>query len=222
MTSVLALAPHPDDDVIGCGGSLAKHAAAGADIMSVTVIGRERSMHDEHMTDEEFREEATAACQELGVQRSIWLDEPSRDLVLSRRLHLRLVSIVREVAPDILYLPHRKDDDVEHRMVHILGTESLWMAASDFFPECGAPVPAPKLILGYEVWSPLERFQYTENIDDTIEHKLAALRCYSSQLKHAQWDEAARGLASYRGALTSGFGYAEVFDIIHYSGTLER
>lgn len=214
-TDVLVVAPHPDDDVIGCGGSIAKHVRDGARVTVVIIIGRERSALDDSVTDAEFAAETEAAAKALGVHRCVRLDEPSRDFALTRRVHLDLVRVMREVRPQVVYLPHDNDDDVEHRMVHQLTTEALWMAQSAFFHEAGtAPMLAPRLVLGYEVWAPMSRFQYAEDIGGQIEAKVEAMRCYVSQLRHAAWDEGIRGLARYRGAVASGAGHAEVFQVL--------
>ncbi|ATZ29247.1 PIG-L deacetylase family protein [Streptomyces lavendulae] len=215
VTDVLVVAPHPDDDVIGCGGSIAKHVRDGARVTVVIVIGRERSALDDSVSDAAFAAETEAAAKALGVHRCIRFDEPSRDFVLSRRVHLDLVRVLREVRPQVVYLPHDNDDDVEHRMVHRLTVEALWMAGSEFFQETGGrPMPAPGLVLGYEVWAPMARFQYAEDIDGQIETKVEAMRAYVSQLRHAAWDEGIRGLARYRGALSKGSGHAEVFQVL--------
>ncbi|MGW7091208.1 PIG-L deacetylase family protein [Streptomyces sp. NPDC054874] len=215
VRDVLVVAPHPDDDVIGCGGSIAKHVQGGARVTVVVVIGRERSTLDDGVGDADFAAETAAAAKAMGVHRCIRLDEPSRDFALSRRIHLELVRVLREVRPQVIYLPHENDDDVEHRMVHQLATEAVWMAGSDFFHETGGePMPAPWLVLGYEVWAPMSRFQYAEDIDNQIETKVEAMRAYASQLRHAAWDEGIRGLARYRGALASGSGHAEVFQVL--------
>ncbi|MFF8827886.1 PIG-L deacetylase family protein [Streptomyces sp. NPDC015131] len=219
VTDVLVVSPHPDDDVIGCGGSLAKHVRDGARVTVVVVIGRERSALDDAVSDAEFAAETENAAKTLGVHRVVRFDEPSRDFALSRRVHLNLVRVLREVRPQVVYLPHDNDDDVEHRMVHQLTTEALWMAQSEFFQEAGGPpMPAPRLVLGYEVWAPMARFQYAEDIGGQIETKVEAMRAYVSQLRHAAWDEGIRGLARYRGALASGSGHAEVFQVLSLRG----
>ncbi|MFH8344353.1 PIG-L deacetylase family protein [Streptomyces sp. NPDC018045] len=215
VRDVLVVSPHPDDDVIGCGGSIAKHVANGARVTVVIVIGRERSAHDDAVSDAEFDAETEQAAKALGVHRCVRLEEPSRDFALTRRVHLALVRVLREVRPQVVYAPHDNDDDVEHRMVHQLTTEALWMAQSAFFQEAGAePMPAPDLVLGYEVWAPLARFQYAEDIGAHIDTKVEAMRAYRSQLRHAAWDEGIRGLAAYRGAVTAGSGHAEVFQVL--------
>ncbi|MEU5426329.1 PIG-L deacetylase family protein [Streptomyces olivoreticuli] len=214
MTRVLVVAPHPDDDVIGCGASMAKHTEEGARVTVAIVIGRERSLYDTERTDEDFTDEIRTSCAALGVHRWVLLDEPSRDFRLTRKVHLDLVRLIREERPDVLYVPHRRDGDVEHRMVHQLAIEALWMATSAFFGECGEPAPAPRLVLGYEVWSPLPEFQYAEDVTGFVDRKVEAMRAYRSQLRHAAWDQAVRALAEYRGAVATGTSHAEVFEVL--------
>ncbi|MCF3118639.1 MULTISPECIES: PIG-L deacetylase family protein [Streptomyces] len=214
MTNVLVVAPHPDDDVIGCGASMAKHASEGAEVTVAVVIGRERSLYDTERTDADFADETRKANAALGVHRCVVLDEPSRDFQLTRRVHLDLVRLIRETRPDLVYVPHRHDGDVEHRMVHQLAMESLWMATSAFFGETGEPAPAPRLVLGYEVWAPLPEYQYAEDVTGFVDRKVEAMRAYASQLRHAAWDDAVVALARYRGAVATGTDHAEVFEVL--------
>ncbi|WP_062650036.1 PIG-L deacetylase family protein [Streptomyces maremycinicus] len=219
MNRVLVIAPHPDDEVIGCGGSIAKLAQSGAEVTVVIVIRRERGSRDHAVTDEEFATETADACRVLGVKRYITLEEPSRDFAVDRRLHLAVVRLLREVRPDRVYVPHRDDGDAEHQAVHRLALEALWMAQSDFFEEAGPPAPPPSLVLGYEIWAPLAQAQYTEDVTAQIDLKVEAMQCYRSQLRHAAWDEAVRGLASYRAVTSTGRGHSEAFEVIRVSGS---
>jgi N-acetylglucosamine malate deacetylase 1 len=213
--SVVIVAPHPDDDLIGAGGSLLLHARAGAQVVSIHVIGRERSRLDENVTDEQFAAETELAATRLGVTETVSLNGSSRDFSLSRDLRLALVAILRRARPDVVYLPHRDESDQEHRQVHDLAIDALWMASSGFFHGSGPdPMPRPGLVLGYEVWTAMRRYQYAEDISSVIDEKVDAMRAYKSQLRHVAWDEAIRGLAAYRGAVALGYGYAEAFEVI--------
>lgn len=211
---VLAIAPHPDDEVIGAGGALCKHSRAGRPVTTIQVIGRERGKHDDHTRDEDFLDEIRRANKVIGVRECVRLEAPSRDFAVDRALRLAVVSVIRRVRPDVVYVPHGDEIDEEHRQVHHLAVDALWMASSDFFPEAGPPASIPALVLGYEVWTPLRRYQYVEDISETVDAKAEAMRAYASQLSHAPWDEAVRGLAAYRGATALGCGYAEVYEVI--------
>lgn len=218
MGKIVAVAPHPDDEVIGCGGSLIKHARAGHDVTVITFGARLGSPLETDLAEADYRRESEEALAALGVGRHVALELKARDFSVTHALVMRLVEELRRERPDVLYLPHEDEGDAEHRQTHQATFEALWMAQSIYFEAHGPPMPAPELVLAYEVWTPLSRFQYVEDVSEVIEDKVAAMRCYRSQLRHGPWDEAIRGLAAYRGATTRAGGHAEVFAVLHTSG----
>ena len=212
---IVAIAPHPDDEIIGAGGSLIAHARAGAEITTVHVVERDRSTLDHETDDDGFQAEIAKANDVLGVNHCVQLFCRSRGLLPSRELRLALVRVLRQHRPEIVYIPHSDETDQEHELVHRLSMDALWMASSRFFAEAGTePSPAPTLVLGYEVWTPMRRFSHVQDISDVLEEKVEAMRAYTSQLRLARWDSAIRGLAHYRGAVSLGGGAAEVFDVL--------
>jgi LmbE family N-acetylglucosaminyl deacetylase len=68
-------------------------------------------------------------------------------------------------------------------------------------------------VLAYEVWTPLLEFNYVEDISEFMNLKIAALRKHQSQIKIIRYDEAAEGLARYRGAMTGVGKHCEVFAV---------
>lgn len=219
VTAVLAIAPHPDDELIGAGGSLIKHSGAGCHVSLLQVVGREPTL-GAGIGPEEYAAEIEVARERLGAFECVNLGAPSRDLSLSRRWRMALTSAIRRVKPDIVYLPHAGEADREHQLVHELAVDALWMAGSEFFPEAGRPCAPPGLVLGYEVWTPMARHSYVEDITDVLQAKVHAMRAYRSQLRHVPWDAAIEGLARYRGASAQGGGAAEVFEVIRLGGNL--
>jgi LmbE family N-acetylglucosaminyl deacetylase len=210
----VAIAPHPDDELIGAGGSLVKHARAGNRVVLVQVVGRERTLGTD-IDDRAYAAEIDRARERLGAAECTNLGAPSRDLLPGRRWRIALAAVLRRVRPDVVYLPHAGEEDREHQLVHELARDALWMASAAFFPEAGPePSPPPALVLGYEVWTPLSRYGYVEDVSSTIEAKVHAMRAYESQLAHVRWDEAVEGLSRYRGAVAQGGGYAEVFQVL--------
>lgn len=211
---ILAIAPHPDDELIGAGGSLIRHARRGAEVTCLQVVGREPTL-DGDLGEEQYAAEIDLARARLGAKDCVRIDAPSRDLRASRELRIEIAKVMRRVCPDVVYLPHRDEADLEHHLVHEIAHDGVWMASARFFPEAGPrPCPPPRLVLGYEVWTPLRRFAHVEDIGDAIDQKVGAMRAYESQLAHVRWDEAIRGLAAYRGAMALGGGYAEVFEVL--------
>jgi N-acetylglucosamine malate deacetylase 1 len=213
---VVVVAPHPDDEVIGCGGSIARHVAAGDTVTVIVVIARERSFFDTGTSDAELAAELAEACRVLGVADYVHLDEASRDVRIDRRLVTTLAGHFRRIVPDVVYVPHAGEGDREHQLVGDLGLQALWMAREPFFPEAGpVQIPSPELVLGYEVWTPMAQFQHVVDISDQIEVKAAAMRAYASQTTIRDYESAIRGLGAYRGATTIGRGFAEVFTVLH-------
>lgn len=215
---ILCVAPHPDDEVIGCGGSLINHARAGHEITVITLGQRLSCPLEADLTDADYRAEGETAHLVLGAKRHVALELPARGFEPSHALVHRLTKEFRRARPNIVYLPHENECDLEHRQAHQAASEALWMAQSSYFEEHGPSMHAPDMVLAYEVWTALSRYQYVEDITDVIDTKVEAMRCYRSQLRHSAWDEAIRGLAAYRGVTSRGRGYAEVFSVIHIKG----
>jgi N-acetylglucosamine malate deacetylase 1 len=217
---IVVFSPHPDDEVIGCGGSLIKHARAGCSITVVTLGERLGCLLESDLTEADYRAEAKAAHTILGVRRHVDLALPSRTLVATRDLVLRLVRELRAEQPDIVYLPHDTEVDAEHRETSRAASEAVWMAQSVYFEDHGPPMAPPRWVLGYEVWTPLSRYQYVEDISETIDDKVRAMECYASQQRHGDWAAALKGLARYRGVSCGGGSFAEVFTVVHVSGAV--
>jgi LmbE family N-acetylglucosaminyl deacetylase len=77
-------------------------------------------------------------------------------------------------------------------------------------------IPPPAL-LGYEFWTPLSEYDRAENISQTMERKLQAVRAHRSQINQIRYDRAVSALNEYRGTMTQVGRYAEVFQFAHDS-----
>jgi LmbE family N-acetylglucosaminyl deacetylase len=207
--NVLVVAPHPDDEVIGCGGTVCLHAARGDRVAAVFLTSGELSL--KHLPREEawrVREaEAQAAADVLGLAQVTFLRCP--DWGVGDRLEevtdgLRAALDQRE--PARVYVPHAGDAHPDHKAA----LPALRAALA------GRPGPPPA-VLAYEIWTPLAEYDHVEDISPVMRRKLQALRCHRSQLGHFRYDRAVRGLNLYRGALAARCRYAEVFS--HQSAT---
>lgn len=187
----------------------------------VTIGRRLRSSLEADLTDEDYEAEAAEAASVLGVSHRIGLNMAGRTTVVTHDLLLTLVRVFRAERPDIFYIPHRHEADSDHRRAAEAAEEAIWMAQSSYFEEEGAPLPSPRAVLAYEVWTPMAAYQRVEDISGFIDAKVEAMRCYRSQLRHGPWDEAIRGLAAYRGLVAQGGGHAEVFAVLHLGKGIE-
>lgn len=201
--AVLVIAPHPDDEAIGCGGTIARLVAAGDAVEVAFLTSGERALP--HLDADEARavreREAGDAAATLGGARLTFLR--LHDWTLERD-HERgveaVAAAIERVAPDAVYAPHPGEWHPDHR-----AAAKITLAAAE---RCGLRSSA---LLAYEIWTPLSAFSVVEDIGEVMERKLDAIRCYASQNGHFDYVAAASGLGQYRGALAGRCRYAEVF-----------
>lgn len=222
--SVLVVAAHPDDEVLGCGGTIARHADAG-DVIHV-LIAAEGATSRQQRRDRGEAMEALSALAEaarlataiLGATGVELLDLPDNRLDSLDRLDL--VKIIEErIAmhqPSIVYTHHSGDVNVDHRRLH----EAVVTACRP------TPAHAVKRLLSFEVassteWQPsgsAPPFQpnWFVDISSQWQRKRSALEAYASEMRpwpHARSIEALEHLARWRGAQV-GVQAAEAFTLL--------
>jgi len=213
---IIVIAPHPDDEVIGCGGTIATHVQAGDEVGIVYLTSGEAGSlaipSDELTTIRE--EEARQGAKHLGVNDLIFLRFPDGYLDFSPERIRSMVSLIREKKPDVVYLPHAQETPRDHRVTHELCLEAVRRAGGPWFQDCGAePWPA-KYVLAYEVWTPIVSPIYYNDVTPWMDLKTAAIRCHASQVSTVAYDEAVKGLNRYRGILSWNRRLCEAFQVI--------
>jgi LmbE family N-acetylglucosaminyl deacetylase len=200
--TVLVIAPHPDDEAIGCGGTICLHGRRGEAVHVVFLTSGELGL--EHLSREEawrVREsEAEAAANVLGVSGLMFLRLP--DWFLEERVSEAVESlrpVLRRTAPGLIYVPHSREWHPDHRAALAVVRRALGGTAN------------PPALRAYEVWTPLAEHDHVEDITPVMHQKLRAVRCYASQTAQFRYDRAVRGLNQYRGILAARCRYAEVF-----------
>jgi LmbE family N-acetylglucosaminyl deacetylase len=216
-TQVLVIAPHPDDEVLGCGGVMARHSAMG-DEVHVVVMSRGVEHLFEAGLVARIREELAAAHCIIGVKTVTYLDFPAPrlDVVPMHEMADALLDKLTQIKPSVVYIPHHGDLHCDHKATY-------WASLVAMRP-IGRTIPSR--VLCYETPSETEWggpivadvFVPTVfvNISPYIQTKLQAMSCYKSQLKpppHPRSLEAIEALAVYRGAAVS-VGAAESFALV--------
>ena len=217
--TTLVISPHPDDEVLGAGGSIAALARDGHAV-HVVVVTKGDSLFDPQLI-EQGRAEARQAHAILGVTATHFLDEfpaAKLDTVPHFRLNGRLASVVRELRPETVYIPFVGDIHRDHQAV----AESAMVACR---PIDGSSV---RQILAYETLSetnwnapgitPAFTPNVFTNVSDTLQRKLEAMAAFRSQLRpfpHERSVGALEHLARYRGA-TVGVAAAEAFMLLRW------
>ena len=200
---VLVIAPHPDDESLGCGGTLCLHAARGDRVFGVCLSSGELGLKDLPRAEAwKVREsEGRSAAKILGLAGIVFLRCPDwgiGDEIGKTARALR--PILKREAPDLIYLPHPGDWHPDHKA-------ALSVVQAALAP-CKIPKPA---LRGYEIWTPLSEYDHVEDITSVLPRKVKAIRAHQSQVRQFPYERAARGLNQYRGALAAKSRYAEVF-----------
>lgn len=214
---ILVIAAHPDDEVLGCGGVIARHLAHG-DALMVLVITRGTPEIFSAEFIVQIRQELRAAHQVLGVTSVQFLDfpAPKLDSVPGYQLADAIKQVISTFQPEVIYLPHRGDIHSDHQAVY----QATLVAAR---PINDCPV---RRLLSYETVSETEwaspagdqAFIPTVfvNIGAYLERKLEAVGCYRSQIRlppHPRSLRAIEALARFRGS-TVGAAAAEAFMLV--------
>lgn len=217
--NVLALCAHPDDECLGCAGTLAKHSRAGDSVL-VVVVG-EGATSRAGSTDADvvaLRHAAARAAEIISTSISFLglpdnrLDAmPFLDLV--QTIERYLADSPRPTLPDVLYTHSLYDLNIDHRLV-------AQAALTVFRP---VSISQPMRILSFPSlssthWLPGTQFNPNVfvSIESTLETKLKALACYESEMRpfpHARSIETARAMATYYGGLV-GRHAVEPFELL--------
>ena len=214
---ILVMAPHPDDEVLGCGGAIFKHRAIGDEVIVCIVSVRNVPLFTEDANRKQY-EEVRKAHSIMGISETIILDFASvmLDQVPHYKLNAAIEEVVARIEPDIVYMPFVGDVHLDHQIV----AQSSMVACRPFG---GMNI---EKILMYETPSETEwNIPKAENtfipniyvdICDFIEKKIDSMNAYYSQTKfypHPRSSEKIRALASYRGGIVS-IKYAEAFMLV--------
>ncbi len=213
---VLIISPHPDDDTIGCGGSILQHVQRGDAVHIVYVTSGEHGspVYSPPELAKIREDEAIKGAHMLGAEQTTFLRQPDGNVSYSVELVNHFIQLIRTEKPNALYLPHSTDGHKDHQQTHQIVMEAIGRAQGNSFPEWGGKAWNIETILGYEVWTPMTRFQYVSDITDVIETKLNALREHRSQLASVPYDEAVRSLNRFRGVMTERGAYCECFEVL--------
>lgn len=220
-TTVLVIAAHPDDEILGCGGAIARHAMMGDSvhvvIMAEGITSRDPTRdRDARILDlSELAKVAHEANKILGVETLVLKDFPDNRMDSVDCLDIVKVveGLIQEYKPDIIYTHHSGDVNIDHRCIHHAVVTAC------------RPLPEMQLstLLFFEVassteWQPLASApvfmpNWFIDISETLTLKMKALHAYASEMRpwpHARSVEAVEHLARWRGS-TIGCSAAEGF-----------
>ncbi|MBB5392534.1 MULTISPECIES: PIG-L deacetylase family protein [unclassified Herbaspirillum] len=216
--TVLVVAAHADDEALGCGGTIAKHAAEGDQVHVIFVADGVTSRNGTEPADLLQRQHATenARCI-LGISSVTFLNLPDNRLDGLPLLDVvqPLEALIGKLAPDIVYTHHYGDLNVDHRIVHQAAMTAC------------RPMPGSTIreIFAFEVMSSTEWASpglapflpnFFVDISAQLESKMQALEAYMLEMRtspHSRSLEHMRCLAEHRGFCV-GSAAAEAFMVM--------
>ncbi len=206
--TIVVFSPHPDDDVIGCGGSIIQHVNKGDHVTIVYLTSGEaapwKGKRSELLRIRE--QEAADAAGLMGVRDLIFLKEPDSHLQVTEKNQFEVLRIIHKIQPDCVYVTHNGEAHRDHKAAFQIVTNAIKVAMEE-----GLKKPE---ILCYEVWPPMSKLSLIRDISNEFEQKLEALKKHKSQIAHTNYVDAIEGLNRYRGIMTRRGNYVECFQKI--------
>lgn len=212
---ILIIAPHPDDEVLGCGGAIAKYSRQGHEL-NVCVATEAYAPDWSEKFIKERPKEIQKVAKILGIKKNYLLGLPTvkLDTIPQKELNQKILALIKRVKPEIVYLPHGGDINKDHRLIFEAGLVALRPSSKT----------GVKKILCYETLSEtaegrsIKEFlpNFYENIANEFKKKVKAMRVYKSEIKkfpHPRSLAMMEILAKNRGS-EAGFKYAEAFMLI--------
>lgn len=218
MKKIVVLAPHPDDETLGCGGTLLRHKDRGDKIywLIVTEMNGESGFSREQIENRNDELKKVAEAYRFEAVHHLKFPATRLDVVPMNTIIKAMHEIIKQIEPDTVYLPHGADIHSDHRIVFNAITACLkWFR-----------LPTVKRVLSYEVLSatdlsyPLPTQGFSPNvyvnISETLGKKIETMKLYSGEIGDFPFPrspQAIRALAQMRGA-SSGFHAAEAFMLL--------
>lgn len=218
MKKVLVIAPHPDDETLGCGGTLLRHKKLGDEInwLIVTSATEKTDLPDYDVQYKSIEINKVAEIYGFKFFQNLCLPTTRLDVLPLADIITDISNVFKELFPEIIYLPYRGDIHSDHRVVFdAVASCTKWFRYESI-----------KRVLAYETLSETDfginpdangfRPNVFVDITNYLETKLEIMKVYASELGEFPFPrsgQAVRALAALRGA-ASGCHAAEAFMLL--------
>ena len=218
MNNVVVIAPHPDDETLGCGGAILKHISKGDNVYWVIVTCANEEIGFTKESIENRKREIEIVSKMYGFKKVYNLDFPTTQLekVDKRTLVEKISNCILETDANILYIPNWGDVHSDHKVV-----SEAAISCTKWFR-----YPKVKTVYSYETLSETEfginncinKFNGNVfvNIDEFLDKKIEIMKVFKSEMgvfPFPRSEEAVRALAMVRGS-NIGCNYAESFMLL--------
>ena len=202
---ILIFAAHQDDETIGCGGTIKKWSAAGSIVEVVFMTDGSTGIDQSGKFDNDIvltrQEEAKQAAEILGVSKIHNLNLECQNIKNSKENFHKVISLIREIRPDLVITHHAKDKHRDHRKTAKIVLEACWKSSENIHKELGE-VHKIDDVWSYEITDPLPKIDFVVDISETYCKKIEAMKIYSSQ------ENVVNGIFSFLDGLSKVRGYS--------------
>ena len=221
MSKILVIAPHADDEVLGCGATMAKACAKGDEVFVLICTNASVGAPELFSAEliKQIRSEAVTAHRLIGAKETFFLDlpAPALDQYPRYKMSNEISAIIKKIDADTVYIPHRGDCHKDHTIIHecamvacrplaICSVKHVYAYETLSETEWGEPITA-------DFFVPVKYNTFT---NEEFQKKLDAMSCFKSQLypfPASRSLEAIDALAKYRGCTVSA-ERAEAFEVL--------
>ncbi|MCY0907705.1 MAG: PIG-L family deacetylase [Sulfobacillus thermotolerans] len=183
--NLIVFSPHPDDNEVGAGGTIAKLIDRGCQVTYVIATSGQAGSEDGQVSPDELaairKKEQQAALEILGGGRLIFLDYPDTQLKkYEEALGQDIIRVIRDIRPDFVmapdpWLPYEAHPD--HRTLgHQVSTGVIMAPFALAQPDLGTPVPSPAIAYYGSAWP-----NTVIDVTETFDRKIQALSAHQSQ-----------------------------------------
>ncbi len=209
--NILVVAPHPDDDVLGAGGTMAASSAGGKGVFALYITdGRGSPRKDPGITDQEMaalrEREALCALRVLGAAGGFFLRKRSDELAKEAGIEEDLKNILQSVGPEEVILPAPYERHRTHQQCTRITVQAL--RGTDLKPA----------LLGYSLWGSFwgEGRRLVRDITPFMKKKMKAIRCHASQTAYKNYGKGIQSKNNYEAVFGASHeiqesGYVETF-----------
>jgi LmbE family N-acetylglucosaminyl deacetylase len=222
-SSILVVAAHPDDEVLGCGGTMARLARDGREVR-IAILAEGMSARYAQREDadpqqlQQLHARAQQAADKVGAKELVLCKLP--DNRLDTVPLLNVVKLVEEVVirfrPEVIYTHHPGDLNVDHGVVHRAVLTATRPVAGQCVKEIYAFEVPSSTEWAFQELQPVFRPNVFMDITETLETKIEALACYDTEMRkfpHPRSTEALRAIAARWGSV-AGLQAAEAFELV--------
>jgi len=200
---VLVFCAHPDDEIIGCGGTLAKLSEQSATI-TVVMFTKGETGYTQVSQKRDFlqvkEEEINRYDHILGINKRIVLGKPCQGVINDKETYQQCIKILREERPEVVFTHNPADRHRDHLAVSQVTMEACWKASEPVLADYGEPWYVSQVFF-FEIFELFSQPSLIVDITDTISKKKEAMQTQESQLS------VLKGILQYMEGLALARGY---------------